>query len=263
MIIAYNITATAMNSFEEYMWNISQNIANANTTAYKARNVQLENNFPFLLSDAITDHNDTGFDSKGRKRRVYEVGTGVDVADVTTDVRQGSIENTGRMFDMAISGEGYFKVRRANGKIAYTRNGVFQRNKDGLLTDLSGNILEPRVQVPLDIEDVVIDREGRITGRIAGGDVTHEFGQVMLSVFPNPAELQAIGQNLYIQTVDSGEPRALHPFRQNAGQVIHQSIEASNVNVVEQMMKLVVNQRSFEITSKAFLVTDAILKAGM
>lgn len=263
MIIAYNITATALNTFEEYMWNISQNIANANTSAYKGRVVQLENNFPFLLSDAITDLNDDGFDVQGRKKRVYEIGTGVRVADVTTDVSQGPIERTGRAYDLAVQGDGYFRFRRPSGKYAYGRAGAFERSKDGLLVDVYGNVLDPPIRIPADATDVSIDLQGQVRIKINNHDDDYVAGRVLLAVFPNPEQLQPVGQRLYVPTVASGEARLIQPFHKNAGKIIQESMESSNVNIVDQMMKLVVNQRSFQVSSKAFIVTDAILKAGM
>jgi len=263
MIIGFNIAATALTAIQEALVVNTSNISNAMTHAYKTRRVEMENNFPFLLSDAMTDTIDEGFDSKKRKKRVYEIGTGVRVASVSMDMRQGALDQTNREYDLAVNGLGFFKLKTPAGETVYTRSGVFKRDKKGYIVDLFGNRLDPEIRVPDATESIQIGMDGRVSVVYSGSDSQPRYiGQIRLAVFDNPENLNALGNNLYAQTESAGQLHVLYPNQKQAGDVMQGFVENSNVNIVDQMMKLVLNQRNFKISTKAFLVSDAIMKAG-
>lgn len=264
MIIGFNIAATALTAIQESLVINTSNISNAMTGAYKTRRAELENNFPFLLSDAMTDTIDEGFDAKGRKKRVYEIGTGVRIADVSMDMTQGKLDQTNREYDMAINGLGFFKLKQPTGETVYARSGVFKRDKKGYIVDLFGNRLDPAVRVPDTVKSVQVGMDGRIAVVYPGNDSQPRYiGQIRLAVFDNPENLQALGNNVYAQTESAGQLHMVYPNQKQAGDVMQGFVESSNVNIVDQMMKLVLNQRNFKISTKAFLVSDAIMKSGM
>lgn len=263
MIIGFNIAATALSAIQESLAVNTSNISNAMTRAYKTRRAELETNFPFLLSDAMTDTIDDGFDSKGRKKRVYEIGTGVSISGVTMDMRQGKLDQTNREYDLAINGHGFFKLKKPTGETVYSRSGVFERDKKGYIVDLFGNRLDPAVRVPDNVTAIQVGMDGRIAVAYPGAKSQLRYiGQVRLAVFDNPENLKALGNNTYAKTESAGNLNMIYPDQKQAGEVMQGFVEASNVNIVDQMMKLVLNQRNFKISTKAFLVSDAIMKAG-
>jgi flagellar basal-body rod protein FlgG len=189
-----------------------------------------------------------------------QVGLGVKAANNTRSFSQGNIQNTGNPMDMAIRGDGFFQVRLPDQSVAYTRDGTFKVNADGIILTSDGYPLEPQIQVPPNSTEFNVSPDGRVMVKLQNDTMTTEIGQIDLAVFVNPAGLKAQGQNLYAATEASGQAITGAPGQNGAGEVASQYLEASNVQLVDEMVSLIVAQRAYEISSKAVSVADEMLQ---
>lgn len=263
MIIHFNTIARGMDTLQEIYGNITNNIANAQTIGYKSSRLEVENLFPIVFEEAVAEIDEEAFTEDGRVKKKFEFGTGSSVRDITRDFSQGVVQTTQRDYDLAILGKGFFRFERPDGKIVFSRAGNLHKNKDGYLVNSQGLLLYPPVKVPRDTVDFVVDYEGRILARSGISDKSREVGQISLARFDNPDALVPVGQNSYINTSGSGDPIVEQPGRNATGTISQYATEGSNVNIVKEMMSMVINQRNFQACTKAFQVSDAMLKAGM
>ena len=261
MIHQFYISTTALSAYQKVMVNITNNIANAQTPGFKSSRVELEALFPGVLEESMNQADEMFRVSDKKKKRVY-YGTGVKIADVIRDFRQGRLEITNQPFDVAIQGDGFFRFKLPDGTVAYGRAGNLQKNRDGHLVDPNGNLLDPPIRIPINSTAVNIDREGRVFVQVDNELESREIGQILLSKFDNPNALQSIGHNLYLETSLSGTARVHTPGREGAGSIAQNSLEFSNVNVVNEMMKMVIIQRSFELAAKAIKSGEQMLEAA-
>ena len=261
MIHQFYISTTALSAYQKIMVNITNNIANAQTPGFKSSRIELEALFPGVLEESMNQAEEEFRISDKKKKRTY-YGTGVKIADVIRDFRQGRIEITNQPLDMAIQGEGFFRFRLPDGTIAYGRAGNLQKDRYGNIVDPNGNLLDPPIRIPTNTTAVSVDQEGRVFVQVNNEAQSREIGQVLLSRFENPNALQSIGHNLYLETTMSGAPRMLTPGQQGAGLIAQNSLEFSNVNVVNEMMKMVIIQRSFELATRAIQSGTKMLEAA-
>ncbi|MDD5457321.1 MAG: flagellar hook-basal body complex protein, partial [Candidatus Margulisbacteria bacterium] len=161
--------------------------------------------------------------------------------------------------DVAIEGEGFYQVQMPNGDMGYTRAGNFKKDGEGYLTTADGFYLYPMVQIPEDAKDVFISPEGKITMTKTGDSTTTEIGQIQIAYFANPAGLENMGRNLVLQTPVSGEPIIENPGTNGLGTLAQGYLENSNVDIAEEMIKMIMAQRAYEINSKAIQSSDEIL----
>ena len=168
--------------------------------------------------------------------------------------------STENALDLAIAGDGFFQVQQADGTIAYTRDGSFKLSNAGQLVTPSGEPLIPAINIPQQAASVTIGRDGTITAELAGGGGAVQIGQIQLTRFVNNSGLMPNGRNLFIQTNASGQPIVGVPGQQGVGMITQGALEASNVNVVEEMVNMIETQRAYEINSKAISATDGMLR---
>ncbi|HKZ11628.1 MAG TPA: flagellar basal-body rod protein FlgG [Rhodanobacteraceae bacterium] len=188
-----------------------------------------------------------------------QIGSGVRPVATERIQTQGSLEQTGNSKDIAIDGKGFFQVLMPDGNNAYTRDGSFQVNESGQLVTADGYPIQPAVLIPQDALSITIGKDGVVTVTQPGNNQSTQVGQLSLSTFVNPAGLQSIGDNLYLETSASGMRNESTPGLNGAGRLDQGYVETSNVNVVEEMVSMIQTQRAYEINSKAVQTSDEML----
>lgn len=258
--IALHSAATGLTALNTKLDVIANNLANVNTTGFKASRV----NFQDLLYLQRTQPGGEG--GQGESPTGLYVGLGVRVSGTQVDMRQGDAINTGRELDVLIDGIGFFKVRveeGLGGGFAYTRAGNFALNRDGelVLANARGRRLEPPITIPPDaIGPVEIAPDGRVLVLQSGQTEPTEVGQILLSAFVNPAGLKPIGENLYVETAASGPPLEGEPGTENLGRLQQNFLEGSNVDPTSELIELIRTQRAFEMNSNVIRAADETLR---
>jgi flagellar basal-body rod protein FlgG len=188
------------------------------------------------------------------------LGTGVRIVATEKTHTQGSLVTTKNALDMAVQGEGFFQIAQSDGTIAYTRDGSFKLSATGQLVTSNGAALQPAITIPPNVSSISIGQDGTVSVEAAAGGGAQVLGQIQIARFVNPAGLQSIGQNLMKETAASGAPQVAQAGQGGAGQLMQGALEASNVNVVEEMVNMIETQRAYEINSKAISAVDGMLR---
>ena len=237
---------------------ISNNLANVNTVGYKKQRVEFKDLFYETLNNSNLNN--------GQGRPVnLEIGHGVMPMATLRSFGRGSFEQTYNDLDFAIDGDGFFVVRDENDNLFYTKDGTFKLSidesgesklvtSDGYYVQSDGGDIE----LGEDVQEIKVKEDGMIYVLRQGEDESEEIGQLMLVRFANPSGLNAVGLNMYRNTVASGE--AVEAFEGDAGKVMQEFLELSNVQVVEEMVKLITAQRAYEINSKSIQTVDQMLE---
>jgi flagellar basal-body rod protein FlgG len=173
---------------------------------------------------------------------------------------QGNLLQTTNPLDLAVHGRGFFQVQKPDGTLAYTRDGSFQIDAQGQVVTASGYALDPAITIPPNVQTVTIGSDGIVSVLAAGASAPSQVGNIQLADFVNPAGLQSLGENLYVETAASGSPQTGTPGLTGLGTLVQGSIESSNVNVVEEMVNMIETQRAYEINSKAISTTAQMLQ---
>lgn len=257
--LALHSAATGLNALATELDVISNNLANANTTAFKTQRA----NFEDLLyqhkkqpgvENANGDHNPAGL----------QVGLGVQVSNTQFNFAQGAAQPTGRELDVLIEGNGFFEVSilgEQGGGIGYTRAGNLFANRDGDLVvgSSSGPRIEPNITVPADTRAINVSADGTISVTGEDGTAT-EIGQLTLSTFVNREGLQSIGGNTYVATDASGPPIQGVPGEGSLGTILQGHLEGSNVDPVTELVSLIKTQRAFEMNSQSIEAADEVMQ---
>jgi flagellar basal-body rod protein FlgG len=188
------------------------------------------------------------------------LGTGVRVVATEKTHTQGSLVTTKNALDLAVQGDGFFQIAQSDGTIAYSRDGSFKLSPTGQLVTANGAPLQPAITIPPNVASISIGQDGTVSVETAAGGGAQVLGQIQIARFSNTAGLQAIGQNLLKETTASGAPVVSQPGQAGAGQLMQGALEASNVNVVEEMVNMIETQRAYEINSKAISAVDGMLR---
>lgn len=256
MMRALWTASTGMNAQQLYVDTISNNIANVNTVGYKKNRME----FKDLLYETL----ERGLVKDGQGKPVnLQVGHGVKVSATTKFFTAGSMEITSNPYDMALDGPGFFKAVGPNGEEFYTKDGSFKISVDGenmKLVTADGYFVQGSngdIDLGSDVKDVIIDESGLITVRRTD-DTLEEIDTMIIATFVNPAGLESVGKNLYKTSLASGE--AFDASEDGSGGAVLQGyLETSNVQVVEEMVKLIQAQRAYEINSKSIQTADEML----
>ncbi len=230
---------------------IANNMANVNTAGFKRSMAQ----FKDLLYQTIIGPGAATSDSTNPVG--IQVGTGVRVTATAQDFSQGNLESTGTELDVAIEGEGMFKVTLSDGTEAYTRSGSFHRDAAGTVVDSHGNAISTFPTLDPTAEEVQIASDGTVSEYVNG--VTTNKGQMSLFRFPNVEGLKAIGYGLFLATDASGSATTGTPGASGYGRLAQRYLEVSNVEIVKEMVKLIAAQRAYEINSKSIKTADSML----
>ena len=249
------IAKTGLTAQQTRMSVISNNLANVNTTGFKKDRAVFED----LLYQNIVPAGGQ-VDAESETPTGLMLGTGTRVVATEKLHAQGNIITTENALDLAISGDGYFSVQQADGTIAYSRDGSFKLSADGNLVTAGGQAVLPALTVPQNAASLTIGRDGIVTVELANGGGSSQIGQLQLSRFVNNSGLQPIGRNLMQQTNASGDPLVVLPGTDGAGMLMQGALEASNVNVVEEMVNMIETQRAYEVNSKAISAADGMLR---
>jgi len=235
---------------------ISNNLANVNTTGFKMNRPDFEDLIYQTLRLAGTPATEVTTVPTG-----IQVGHGVRPAATQKIFTQGSLQNTGNVSDIAIEGEGFFRVLLYDGTYGYTRDGAFKIDSNAQLVSSNGYRVMPEIVFPENFrrDTVAISQDGRVTCKVAGSEEILEIGQIELYRFVNPTGLQSIGENLYKLTNASGDPVPGRPGFDGMGKVLHKFLEMSNVSVVQEMVNMIVAQRAYELNSRAIQTSDTML----
>ncbi len=251
--------ATGMNGQQANIDTVANNLANVNTSGFKKQRVEFEDLLYQTVKTAGTPATEDTITPVG-----VQMGHGVKVASTLRMFDQGSLQNTGNISDVAIQGEGFFRVLQYDGSYAYTRDGSFKIDSARQLVTSNGLKVLPEVVFPEGYrqDTVTISQDGRVTVRVADLDDPVDVGQVELYRFQNPAGLSAVGDNLYKQTPASGNSIAGRPGFEGFGKSIHKFLEMSNVSTVSEMVSMIVAQRAYEFNSKAIQTSDNMLQTA-
>jgi len=245
--------ATGMESQELNLNTIANNLANVNTPGFKKSKIEFQD---LLYTQPRTSGADTG--GGNLLPTGVEVGNGSRVAATSKVFTQGQVTQTGQQLDLAIQGDGFFEVQKADGTIAYTRDGSFKLNAQGQVVNADGlPVLSGFQAIPVGTTGIDISQTGNVA--ITSSSGVSSF-QLTLARFANPAGLQSLGGNLYAETAASGAATTGQPDQNGYGTTLQGYLEGSNVNIVEEMVNLITAQRAYEINSKSVQASDQMLQ---
>ncbi|HUN65389.1 MAG TPA: flagellar basal-body rod protein FlgG [Bacteroidota bacterium] len=251
---ALRTAATGMAAQQLTVDVISHNIANVNTTGFKKSRPEFQD----LMYQVIKASGDSQ-DPNQRPPSAVQVGNGAIPVSTAKNFAQGDIQPTNNPLDLAIQGDGFFQIRRTDGTIAYTRDGTLKMSADGTLVTAQGFPIEPAITFPSDAASITVSRDGEIDALVPGDAQPSKIGQLELAKFVNPAGLQPIGDNLYIETPSSGQPMTGTSATSGFGEINQGALESSNVDIVDEMVNMIVAQRAYEINSKTIKTVDDML----
>lgn len=249
------IAKTGLEAQQTRMAVISNNLANVNTTGFKQSRAMFED----LLYQNVRQ---AGAQSSQNTQLPSGLSLGTGVRTVATEklFTQGNLTQTGNSLDMAIQGRGFFQILRPDGTVAYTRNGEFELDSQGQIVTASGDVLQPGITVPQGTLSVTVGSDGVVSALVSGNTAPTQVGTVQLADFINPAGLQPIGENQFLETAASGAPQTGNPGLNGLGTTIQGSLESSNVNVVTELVNMIETQRAYEMNSKAISTSDEMLQ---
>lgn len=235
---------------------ISNNLANVSTNGFKRSRAVFEDLvYQTLRQPGAQSSQQTQLPSG------LQLGTGVKPVATERIFTQGNLQQTGNSLDVAIEGRGFFQVLLPDGTTAYTRDGAFQKDNQGQLVTASGYPVQPAITLPADALTVTIGSDGTVSVTQSGNPNAVQVGAFQLADFVNPAGLQSMGQNLYLETAASGTPNVNQPGTNGLGVLNQTFVETSNVNVAEELVNLIQTQRAYEINSRAVTASDEVLRA--
>ena len=246
---------TGLDAQQTRMAVTSNNLANVGTTGFKKGRAVFED---LLYQNVRQVGAATSQDTVAPTG--LSLGTGVRVVATEKSFTQGNMSQTGNSLDVAISGRGFFQVLLPDGTMGYTRDGSFNVNAQGELVTSSGYAVQPGISIPDGAQSVSIGKDGTISVQIAGQSSPTQVGSLQLFDFINPAGLQPRGENMYLESAASGTATSGTPGLNGLGTTEQGSLEASNVNVVEELVNMIETQRAYEMNSKAISTTDQMLE---
>ncbi|EET46561.1 flagellar basal-body rod protein FlgG [Thalassobium sp. R2A62] len=254
---ALQIAATGMAAQQMRVEVISNNLANMNTTGYNARRAEFADlHYQQIARPGTINAADGTVLPTG-----VQLGLGVRPTAVSMILSQGALSATGGDLDVAIEGEGYLEVTLPNGNAAYTRDGGLKRTGDGLIVTSDGFPVVPDITIPRDARSISINAEGEIYGYFTDRVEPELLGQFTLSGFTNPRGLEAIGNNLFLETSASGPSIVTEPGQDGLGVLRQGYLEDSSVDPVKEVTDLIEAQRGYELNSKVITAADQMLSS--
>ena len=255
---ALHTAATGMMAQELNVQVISNNIANMRTTGYKRQRAEFQD----LLYEHVRRIG-TQTSTQGNILPVgIDLGGGVKTVGTPRLMTQGTISPTGGDLNVAIRGEGFFKVLMPDGSFSYTRDGSFQMDNQGRIVTQQGNVIQPGVTIPNNAQSVTVAPNGQVSVTLPNQAQPSILGQLVLTRFINKAGLQAIGDNLFVETPASGQPQDGVPNIDGMGDLQHGSLEQANVEAVTEISDLIAAQRAYEMNGKVISAADQMLSAA-
>ncbi len=246
--------AAGMTAQQVNMDTISNNLANVNSTGYKKGRA----NFQDLLYQTVNMAG-TSSSTSTQLPMGLQIGMGAKLQSVQKMYSTGGLRATGGRLDMAIEGDGFFRVTMPDGTQAYTRDGGFSVDQNGNMVNSQGYLMDPQVTLPQDATSVTISKDGIVSVTQPGQSTPQQVGQITIMNFVNPAGLNMLGGNLMAPTLASGDAIEGIPGQQGLGTVQQGYLEASNVDLAEEMVNMIIGQRAYEANSKTIRTVDDML----
>ncbi|MDE2563867.1 MAG: flagellar basal-body rod protein FlgG [Sphingomonadales bacterium] len=252
---ALHVARTGLEAQDTRMRVIANNLANVGTTGFKKDRAAFE-------TLAYQDARVAGQQSSGTTAYAIglNLGTGVALQGTQRIDTQGSLQTTGNSLDLALDGDGYFQVAMPDGSLAYTRAGNFTRSAEGQLVTAQGYVVQPAITVPEGASAITIAPDGTVSATVPGQTDPAQLGQITVARFANPGGLQAASDNFLKETAASGTAQVGVAGQDGRGSIKQGFLEASNVNVVEELVDMIECQRAYEINSKMITAVDEMLK---
>jgi flagellar basal-body rod protein FlgG len=251
MIKAMHTAASGMMAQQMSVDNIANNLANVSSNGFKRSRVEFQD---VLYKNFRQAGSITALGSVIPTN--LAIGYGTKPVATVREFSVGDLSPTGNPLDLAISGNGFFQIRMPDGTTGYTRDGAFKLSADGQLVTSDGFFLSPDMTIPEDATSVAVGMDGTIEVLLVGNDEPQSLGQIELAKFVNPAGLSAVGHNLFIQTSASGEPIVGIATQDGLGKIDQGYLEISNVKVVDEMVRMIVAQRAYELNSKVIKTSE-------
>ena len=254
---ALSTAATGMMAMELNVQVISNNLANMTTTGYKRQRAEFQD----LLYDHVSRVG-TQTSAQGNMLPVgIDLGSGVKTVGTVRLMTQGTLTQTGNQLDVAIRGDGFFKVQLPDGTYAYTRDGSFNMDAQGRIVTPQGSVVQPAITIPQNSTGLTINAQGQVSVIPQGSTTPQILGQLQLTRFINPAGLLPMGDNLYQETPASGTPIDGLPGTDGAGDLQQAMLEQSNVDSVSEITSLITAQRAYEMNSKVISAADQMMQS--
>lgn len=249
--------ATGMAAQELSVQVISNNIANVRTTGYKKQRAQFQD----LLYEHVQRVGAQASDQGTVLPVGIDIGGGVKTAGTPRLMTQGTLSPTGGDLDIAVRGEGYFKIQMPDGTYNYTRDGSFTTDGTGRIVNAQGNPVQPTITIPQNSSELNINPQGQVSVKVAGSTTPSVLGQIGLTRFINKAGLQSIGDNLFVDTPASGPPQDGLANTDGFGDMQQGQLEQANVEVVSEISDLIAAQRAYEMNAKVISAADQMLQS--
>ena len=255
MINSLQIAKTGMTAQQTQLDVIAHNLANVATAGFKRGTALFED----LIYQNLRQVGGNTADNAELPTGLH-IGLGVRTVATARTYSQGNLQQTDNNLDVAINGNGFFRIQLPDGSVAYTRDGSFKLNNQGQIVTNQGYLLVDSPTVPENARSLTIGKDGQITVLVPGQAQPQVIGQITLANFINPAGLEPMGQNLFMESQASGAPNEGTPGAEGFGQVMQGFLESSNVNVVQELVNMIQTQRAYELNSKAVTTSDQMLQ---
>ncbi|MDH3579247.1 MAG: flagellar basal-body rod protein FlgG [Hyphomicrobiales bacterium] len=236
---------------------ISNNIANMRTTGFK----RVRAEFQDLLYQDLRRVGTASSDEGTVVPTGIQIGYGVKTGATSRVMSQGSLAKTDKELDLAIRGDGFFEISLPSGQTAYTRDGSFELDADGRLVTLDGYEVQPGITIPNNARSITINRQGTVQVVTDTNATPQDVGQIQLTRFVNKSGLQAIGDNLFLETPSSGSPTQGTPSQDGLGDVLQKFLESANVNAVSELSDLIAAQRAYEMNARVISASDEMMSS--
>nr|WP_019365185.1 flagellar basal-body rod protein FlgG [Pseudomonas luteola] len=254
MMSALWVSKTGLSAQDMNLTTISNNLANVSTTGFKRDRAEFQDLlYQVRRQPGAQSTQDSQLPSG------LQLGTGVRIVGTQKNFTEGSLQTTDQPLDMAINGRGFFQVAMPDGTIAYTRDGTFHLNSDGQVVTANGFALEPAIVVPAETRTFTVGEDGTVSVTTANNATPQVIGNLQTADFINPGGLQAVGNNMFMETAASGAPQNGTPGLNGLGTVMQQTLENSNVSTVEELVNMITTQRAYEMNSKVISTADQML----
>jgi flagellar basal-body rod protein FlgG len=249
------VAKTGLDAQQTRLSVISNNLANVSTTGYKQSRAVFED----LLYQNVRQVGGQSSEDT-RLPSGLSLGSGTRVVATQKIHTQGNIETTQNSLDIAIDGKGFFPILLPDGTEAYTRDGSFQVSDQGQMVTASGYELQPGITIPDDAQSITIGSDGVVSVTLPSQPTPSTIGDLQITTFINPTGLQAVGENLFLESASSGSPQAGTPGDTGLGRLRQGALETSNVNIVEEMVGMIETQRAYEMNSKLISTADGMMQ---
>lgn len=254
MLPALWVAKTGLSAQDTNLTTISNNLANVSTTGFKRDRAEFQDLlYQIKRQPGAQSTQDSELPSG------LQLGTGVRIVGTQKNFTAGSLQTTEQPLDMAIDGRGFFQILQPDGTTSYTRDGTFHLDSNGQIVNASGFALEPAIVIPNNAQSFTVGTDGTVSITVPCNPAAQVIGNLQTADFINPAGLQAVGNNLFLETAASGAPQIGTPGLNGFGTTLQNTLEGSNVSTVEEMVNMITTQRAYEMNSKVISTADQML----